>query len=82
MIYAGINKLFTLIIYYKLLKAPSYEHSVTITLRFVNENVGTGGDSNRSKSSYGPVLHFYTSMAYSTYCFVLYRVIILMYRKR
>jgi hypothetical protein len=41
------------------------KHSLATTLRFENENICREGDSNGSKSSYGPVLHSYTWMPYS-----------------
>jgi hypothetical protein len=40
------------------------KHSLITTLRFVNENICTKGDSNVDRSSHGPVHHFHTWMAY------------------
>jgi hypothetical protein len=41
------------------------KHSLTTTLRFVNENICTEGDRNGSKSSYGPMLHSYIWTPYT-----------------
>jgi hypothetical protein len=54
-----VNKLSTLIIYYKLLKVPSIEKQSYYAFRFVNESICIEIDSSGSKSSYGPVLHSY-----------------------
>jgi hypothetical protein len=42
------------------------KHSLITTLRFVNKNICIQGDRSRSKSSYGPVLHSYIWMTYSS----------------
>jgi hypothetical protein len=44
------------------------KHSLATALSFVNANICIGGDSNGSKSSYGPVLHSYIWMAYRKKC--------------
>jgi hypothetical protein len=58
--FKNVNKLFALIMCYSLRKYLLTKHGVTTTLHFVNVNICIGGDSNGSKSSYGPVLHFHT----------------------
>jgi hypothetical protein len=63
--FGNVNKLFTLIIHYKLLAVPYYETQSYYNLRFVNENVCLEGDSNGGKSLYGSILHSYIWMAYS-----------------
>jgi hypothetical protein len=62
MTFKCVNRLFTLIIYYKLLEVPSYETQSYCNSPFVKES----RDSNGSKSSYGPVLHSYIWTPYST----------------
>jgi hypothetical protein len=62
MTFKCVNRLFTLIIYYKLLEVPSYETQSYYNSPFVTES----SDSNGSKSSYGPVLHSYIWTPYST----------------
>jgi hypothetical protein len=65
MTFKSVNKVFILVIYYKLLKYHLAKHIPTTTLNFVNEKISTVGDSSRSKSSYGPLFHSYIWMAYS-----------------
>jgi hypothetical protein len=60
-----VNTLFTLIMYYKLLKCLLMKYSLTTTLISVNENICIVGDSSGSKSSYGPVLLSYVWLPYS-----------------
>jgi hypothetical protein len=57
--FKNVNKLFTLIIHYKFLKAPSYETQSYYNAPFCKRKQG---DSSVSKSSYGPVLHSYIWM--------------------
>jgi hypothetical protein len=64
--FGSLNKLLKLIIYYKFLKEPSYKKSLTTTPHFANKNICIEGDSNGSKSSYGPVLHSKIWMTYSS----------------
>jgi hypothetical protein len=59
------NKLFTRIICYKILKLNSYETYAYYNSPFCKRNICVGGNNNRAKSSYGPVLHFYICAAYS-----------------
>jgi hypothetical protein len=42
------------------------KYRLTTALRFIKENVCIQGDNNGSKSSYGPVLHSYMWMSYSS----------------
>jgi hypothetical protein len=45
--------------------STSLRNSLAATLRFVNENMCIEGDSNGSKSSYGPVIHSHIWIPYS-----------------
>jgi hypothetical protein len=65
MTFKNLNKLFTLIIYYKLLKVPSYKTQSYYSFPLRKENICIEDDSNGSESKYGPVLHSYIWVAYS-----------------
>jgi hypothetical protein len=47
--FKNLNKLFTPVMYYKLLKAHYYETSRTATLGFVNENICIEGEVKAHK---------------------------------
>jgi hypothetical protein len=64
--FKSVNKLFTVIIYYKLLlKHLHTKHILTTSFRSVDENVCVEGGSSGCKSSYEPVLHSYMWISYS-----------------
>jgi hypothetical protein len=56
----------TRIIYYKLVEVCSKKHSLATTLHFVNENICKVDEISGSKSSYGPVLHSYIWISYTS----------------
>jgi hypothetical protein len=62
--FKSVNKLFTLIIYYKLIQVPSCETQYYYNSLFCKRNICTKGGSSGSKSSYDPVLHSHIWMPY------------------